>query len=62
MSVPRYAFGTCLLRGRIYCVGGLSNHEENLKSCEVYDTFTDSWSALPELEHSRFSVSVVSCP
>ena len=57
MTVARAAPGLTALGGRLYVVGG----EDGLRTTEVYDPATDSWTAGPELEvgRSNFAMSVV---
>jgi Kelch motif len=49
LKIPRYAFGSVILNHHIYCIGGLMHNEENLKSCERYNTLTDSWEFIPSM-------------
>lgn len=50
------------MNAKIYCVGGLTQHDNPIESCEVYDCIEDQWSSLPSLETARFSLSLVACP
>ncbi|TNV78520.1 hypothetical protein FGO68_gene7362 [Halteria grandinella] len=62
LQEARYAFGACKINQKIYCVGGLTQHDNSLSSCEVYDIIEDKWSYIAQLEVSRFSLSLTSCP
>ena len=65
MPTDRQTLGCALLDGKIYVAGGLhvingvANYN-GLKTFEVYDLSTETWSALPDMPTNRWGLSVVS--
>jgi len=64
----RWGHGCAVLRGKVYVVGGCSLQDgaqpreafmETLKSCEVYDPVTNSWSVSGALQIARSGSRVV---
>lgn len=57
LDTPRDDFGTAVVGGRIWVVGGMTGERAHkLASVEVYDPQTDSWSAGPPMPNGRSSV------
>jgi hypothetical protein len=57
LDTPRDDFGTVVVAGRIWVVGGMTGERANeLGSVEVYDPHADSWSAGPAMPAGRSSV------
>lgn len=57
LDTPRDDFGTVVVAGRIWVVGGMTGERAHkLASVEVYDPHADSWSAGPTMPVARSSV------
>ncbi|MFT7668146.1 MAG: hypothetical protein ACI8X5_000833 [Planctomycetota bacterium] len=57
---PRRAFGSALLSGRCYLVGGLREGFEAVEECDVFDFEARSWSQIPAPRSPRISPELVS--
>ncbi len=60
---PRFGFGVCYHRNKIYVIGGMSSLTRGLTTTTnelVYDCFEDLWQVLPPLPKTecRLNVSV----
>lgn len=60
MQEVRYAFGAAVFNGKLYVCGGRKDNSV-LKSCEVYDPKTDSWSFIASLKEFRYHFTLTSC-
>lgn len=58
IPIPRQAFGICHINHQIFVAGGVSN-KNYLKSCQIYDTNTDSWSEGPDLPMASFALNLL---
>jgi len=52
MSTPRYSFTGGVIDGKIYVFGGKDSHGENLKSTEMFDPRTDTWTRRADNNHN----------
>ena len=59
MIVGRQLHGMCAFDNRYLIVAGGRNHTGTLKSCEIYDSFTDKWEETCALSDVRFAFSLV---
>ena len=50
MSIERYGHAACVLRGKIYVVGGIDAQTNAVKTIECYDPATDKWTVVGEIE------------
>ena len=44
MNIARSSHSACVLRGKIYVVGGLDTDSDIVKEIECYDPLNDAWS------------------
>lgn len=49
MNVPRNAHGITTWKSTYIIVGGSLHREKSAKKCEMYDTITDQWIMLPDM-------------
>ncbi|MFA6603216.1 MAG: kelch repeat-containing protein [Patescibacteria group bacterium] len=49
MPTARVGLAATQINGRIYAIGGVDRWGQTVKTVEVFDTFTNSWSAAPGL-------------
>ena len=61
MPTPRVALSAVALDGRIYALGGLTsyNHPIDLKTVEVYDPTTNTWTVAPQLLTARGGLAAI---
>ena len=59
MNIGRQLHGMCAFDDRYLIVAGGCNHIGNLKSCEIYDTYTDRWEETCGLSDVRASFPLV---
>ena len=63
MKIARYSFGCCRVGNLVYVIGGTNEEYTTLKSVEVYDLDTDTWSDgvdIPENLNNLHACSVTS--
>ena len=51
MNVGGKYHAACVLRGKIYVVGGLDANNKVIKSIECYNPETDEWTVVGETKH-----------
>ncbi|OLY93247.1 kelch repeat-containing protein [Cnuella takakiae] len=60
MPLKRNHFGTVILNGKIYAIGGQTGHDcrggQDKRWSHVYDPATDSWQRLPDMPQARSHV------
>ncbi len=60
MNTSRQYFGVTSIRENIYVAGGYNLKNKFLSSCEVYDSKSNKWSPLPDMNEKREGCAVVS--
>lgn len=58
MLTARSEIGAALIDGKIYVVGGLDGYGRTLRSMEIYDIETDTWSNGPSMPEARHHPAV----
>ena len=59
MNVERKYHAACVLRGKIYVVGGLDANNEVVKSIERYDPLTDEWTVVGEKKQELYAHALI---
>ena len=60
INIARYKHAACVLRGKIYVVGGLDTDEKPVKEIECYNPVTDNWSIVGTVTDDLFVHKLVS--
>lgn len=60
MSVGRSSFGICYMNRYIWVVGGLTNNSTYTRTCEKYDTLTNKWTQIADINHEILAPCVTS--
>ncbi len=58
MPTPRGAFGTAIVAGKIYVIGGVNDNNLPLGTVEMYDPLTDVWTSKMSMPTPRSGLAV----
>jgi len=59
MNIKRYAHSACVLRNKIYVVGGINENDEAVKEIECYDPTCDTWSIVGNITEKLYYHTIV---